>query len=386
MATGQAVSPVQMNDVVEVIAQEVRVSTSELSDAADFAELGIDDVLATHIICKIKERLSLDLPNATLTDHPNIQELESYIEKITERPAKSTQSLPAAAKATPDTIVKPVSRWTVPLSVLLQGNIMSAKKTIFLLPDGSGSGMAYAKFPHISPNVCLIGLNSPFLNAADEFTTTIEELAVIWAKEVRNRQPAGPYILGGWSAGGYYSYEVAKQLQRENETVEKLILIDSPCRLRFEPLPMEVIYFLAAQGLLGNWGSKKTPDWFVSHFKSTIEAVAKYNPSEMVVQRSMPQVYIIWAEEGVLQNKDITATGLDLSVDITRFMLEDKKNFGLHGWDRLFSGTTASIVRSPGNHFTMVHPPNSNSFGTLLQDVLHDRPFDMKHDWQVVDL
>jgi len=302
--------------------------------------------------------LKLDLPQAALKEHPNIEDLQNYIQTVTSQKTKTPPSRPTKPKVAFAADTRPPIKPAGPLSTLLQGNPTSAKKTIFLLPDGSGSGMSYARFPRISPDVCLIGMNSPFLQAAEAFTSTIEDLAPIWVQEIRQRQPRGPYVLGGWSAGGYYSFEVAKQLQWEGETVEKLILIDSPCRLRFEPLPMEVIHYLSAKGLLGNWSSKKTPDWFVNHFQSTIDALAKYMPTTMRGNGKLPEVYIIWAEEGALPNIDAVDTGLDLSVDITRFMLEDKKDFGLHGWDKRFPGATVAITKVPGNHFTMVHPPN----------------------------
>lgn len=361
MASAQIGTYRPAKDVVDLIAEEVGVPSSELYDASDFAELGIDDLMAMAITSRIREALQLDLPRATLKDYPNMEDLQGYIQTITVPHIQTLPSLPAVPqkpKVAFSFEKKPVPKSTGPLSTLLQGTPTKAKTIIFLLPDGSGSGMAYAKFPRISPDVCLIGMNSPFLHAAGDFTSTIEDLAPIWVKEIKSRQSKGPYVLGGWSAGGYYSFEVTKQLQREGDIVEKLVLIDSPCRLRFEPLPMEVVHFLAANDFLGNWGSKKTPDWFVNHFHSTIEAVAKYMPTPMPRNGNMPAVYIIWAGDGVLQDIDDANTGLDLSVQVTRFLLEGRKDFGLHGWDQLFPGATIASNKVRGNHFTMVHPPN----------------------------
>ena len=75
------------------------------------------------------------------------------------------------------------------------------------------------------------------------------------------RQPIGPYILGGWSAGGVVAYEVAKQLSYlskanpdKNWYVEKLILIDSPCPVKLEPLPARLHHFFDEIGLLDEAG------------------------------------------------------------------------------------------------------------------------------------
>ncbi|EOA83042.1 uncharacterized protein SETTUDRAFT_34553 [Exserohilum turcica Et28A] len=93
--------------------------------------------------------------------------------------------------------------------------------------------------PPVYPTTCLIGLNSPYLNRAHDYNCTIEQVAAQWIPEIRARQPHGPYILGDCSAGGYYSYEVTKQLLAQGEAVSKLILLDSPCRTDFAALPVE---------------------------------------------------------------------------------------------------------------------------------------------------
>ncbi|KAL8665712.1 MAG: hypothetical protein Q9202_002022 [Teloschistes flavicans] len=360
--------------VFDIIAKEVGVTKEDLFEAEDFAELGIDDVLSKFIIQRIKEISQLDLPQTTFRTHPSATGLETYLRSISS--AKDQASKPALLKATvrstyaqPDVSVRHngSAKGTVttegPLSILLQGKPAIAKKTLFLLPDGSGSGMVYSKFPQIASDVCVVALNSPFLNTPTDFGSTIEDLALMWTKEIRKRQPSGPYMIGGYSAGGYYSFEVAKQLQSEGEMVEKLIIIDSPCRAVFEALPMEVIFFLAEKGLLGDWGSKRTPDWFIDHFHATINAVERYKPTPMEAQEHEPECFIVWASDGVVQGvMDPSETGLDLSVRITRFMLNDKEGFGLHGWEQLLPGSSAYVTRVPGNHFSMIHPPHVRHF------------------------
>lgn len=248
----------------------------------------------------------------------------------------------------------------VPLSVVLQGDPSKCKTTIFMLPDGSGSGMAYARMPPIAPDTCLVGLNSPFLRCPAEYKCTIEDMARNWSREIQQRQPHGPYVLGGWSAGGYYAYEVAEELQRQGEKVDKLILLDSPCRPDFEELPIELVQHLAANGLMGNWGGKNgtPPTPVVEHFRSTLRAVRQYVPTPSPAPPAA--VYIIWSGEGVMEEAEAKAARLDLCVKVSRFLLLGKPNFGPHGWDRLFPGAESAIQISAmsGNHFTLISPPH----------------------------
>ena len=363
-------------DVFDIIAEEVRVSKDEIYDADSFSELGVDDVLSKSITDRVKEKLSLDLPRTILQDGSNADTLQTYLRAHhTSEPSTSPKPYVQLNAKPSNHAAKAPIKSKGPLSILLQGKPASARNIVFLLPDGSGSGMVYSQLPQIAPSVCVYAMNSPFLSDHGKdsaiYETSIEDLALLWVQEIRLRQPHGPYILGGYSAGGYYSFEVAKELMKEGEEVEKLVLIDSPCRTNFEALPMEVIHYLVDNKLLGNWGAgKKTPDWFVRHFDGAINAVERYQPAAITARetggKAMPKCFVIWAAKGVLDGTGITPaeTGLDLNVKITKFMLEDKKKtgFGFHGWDTLLPGAMMAVTQMTGNHFSLVHPPNVSLF------------------------
>ena len=356
MAMVQAGMANQTDKVWDIIATETAIPRDELSDDMDFADLGIDNILSKNIISKVSGILDIRLPDTLFQDYPSVEDLNRHLEGLYGN-AKSTR--PGVANGI--TARRPATTFpgkpTVPLSFLLQGKPGPTTTNVFLFPDGSGSGMSYVKMPRISPNVCLIGLNSGFLNKPEDFRYPIEEFAVMWLDEIRRRQPHGPYIIGGWSAGGYYSFEAAKRLRQEGETVEKLILIDSPCRLLYEALPPEVVRVLSARNLMGDWGEKGPPQWLLNHFSSTLRAVGEYWPAPMD-PTYIPETFVIWSAEGVFQDLDSAETGLDLDVKVTRFLLEGKPNFGPHGWDELLPGAKLSIATMPGNHFTIVHQPN----------------------------
>jgi len=369
---------------VQCIAEEAGLDAEEINAHDEFAsDLGVNDILGRSLAANLTTNLKKEIPATVTEDYPTVEALYRYLQASA--PKKTTPSSPTKTVTSPKSKTStPKSR--VPLSVLLQGNPSTSTRTIFLVPDGSGSGMAYATIPVISPDVCLVAMNSPYLTQASEYRCSIEEISRMWVDEVRKRQPKGPYILGGWSAGGYYSYELAKQLISEGERVDKLILLDSPVRPEFEELPLEVVKYLSSRNLMGNWGTKKTPSWLVDHFSSTLRAVHNYFPKAM--QRSkMPEVFIIWCREGVLSHEKMLETGLDLNVKVTRFLLEGKMkdgkpNFGPHGWDRLFPGGKVNVATMSGNHFTLINKPYVNDLGPLLADVAHSDPKRRRNQWQ----
>jgi thioesterase domain-containing protein len=57
--------------------------------------------------------------------------------------------------------------------------------------------------------------------------TRIEDMARFYIDEMRNKQPRGPYMLGGLCAGGVIAYEMASQLKSAGETVTLVALLDA---------------------------------------------------------------------------------------------------------------------------------------------------------------
>ncbi|KAK2758598.1 putative secondary metabolism biosynthetic enzyme [Arachnomyces sp. PD_36] len=353
----------ETDKILDIIAEEVGFSKDELDGNTEFADLGVDFILAKSIVSKIAHETVFRLAENIFREHPTVDSLRSHLQNASKPPVRTTSD----ENPTPPRTRNQLN----PISIILQGKISTAKTIIFLLPDGSGSATAYLRLPAVDPHVCLIGMNSPFLNASKEGRFSVEGIAAIWADEIRRRQPEGPYILGGWSAGGYYAFEAATCLIRRGQVVKKLALIDSPCRLVFEELPMEVVHYLSENNLMGNWGTKQPPQWLIDHFDMSIRAISEYVPTPMEAT-SIPDVFIIWAKDGVLKNIDATRTGLDLNVKVTQMLLQRPDSDGPLGWDRLFPGAKISLAKMPGNHFTIVHPPDCKLLSLLLKDVQNE--------------
>jgi len=57
--------------------------------------------------------------------------------------------------------------------------------------------------------------------------TSVEEMAYHYIQAMRAVQPAGPYMIGGWSFGGMVAFEMARQIREAGETVGLLAIIDA---------------------------------------------------------------------------------------------------------------------------------------------------------------
>lgn len=56
---------------------------------------------------------------------------------------------------------------------------------------------------------------------------TIPDMAARYLSEIKKHQPVGPYNLFGYSMGGIIAFEMASQLQKTEDDIERLIIVDS---------------------------------------------------------------------------------------------------------------------------------------------------------------
>lgn len=330
-----------MDKILQIVADEIGIDPTELVDECKLSEFGIDDCLAGSISNRVRRELEIELPAIALHPSASINNLRTYLKDA--GLGRARQSAADMAKN--------------PLSLVMQNSPDTCKRILFLVPDGSGTGMAYVRLPPVDDNICVIALNSPYLGTSATASFTVESIAEIWAAEIQRHQDHGPYLIGGWSAGGYCSYEIANQLIRKGEKVEKLVLIDSPCRLKYDALPMAVLEYLSTENIIGAWEYAALPEWLINHCRLSVLAVHKYKPTPLN-KGDVPSVSIIWAEDSVLEQGDPRLANFDLTVNVTHMLIERPPIDGVDGWDMLLPGARMNVAKLAGNHFTIVYPPN----------------------------
>jgi thioesterase domain-containing protein len=71
------------------------------------------------------------------------------------------------------------------------------------------------------------GIRSRGLHGEPDLPSRLEEMALEYVTAIREVQPRGPYLLGGWSAGGLIALEMAQQLLADGESILMLALLDT---------------------------------------------------------------------------------------------------------------------------------------------------------------
>ncbi|KAI7665030.1 polyketide synthase, partial [Hortaea werneckii] len=370
-----------------IVAQEMGVDIAEVTDDADLAEMGMDSLMSLTILGELREKTGIDLPSTFLTTNPTMKDIDNALgmrpkPKAAPKPAAPKAAAPSSSKKTDMNEVSArlsalnnntdISRYPNATSVLLQGNPKQATKKIFFLPDGSGSATSYVSIPNLGPDVCAYGLNCPFMKNPEQWQCGIEISALVYLAEIKRRQPQGPYIIGGWSAGGVIAYSVAQALLAANEGVEKLLLLDSPCPVNLAPLPARLHNFFNEIGLLGTGDPAKTPKWLLPHFSAAIRSLSDYDPKPSL--RPIP-TYAIWCREGVAGNPGDPRPPPAEEEDPApmTWLLEHRTNFKDNGWAQL-CGDSMKFGVMGGHHFSMMKPPHADDLGNLIREGLDWQP------------
>jgi len=170
----------------------------------DFFDSGGDSLKALRFILLLERALGLELSLTLITEAPKFARLcEALKEHRTTR--------------------------YVPLVVLKPGD---GSPPVFII-HGLGGNVAglFAMTRRMTYRGAVIGIQARGLAAKNPphvtLYTTVEAMAAEYLREVKARQPDGPYHLCGYSFGGLVAFEMARRLQESGDEVALVGLFDT---------------------------------------------------------------------------------------------------------------------------------------------------------------
>jgi thioesterase domain-containing protein len=196
-------------------------------------------------------------------------------------------------------------------------------------------------------------------------------MATAYLHEIRQVQPHGPYLLGGYSGGGLVAYEMAQQLTAAGEPVALVVLLDTfppsipdrdvTLRMRIERVRDEGWSYVA------NIAMRRVKERRSARKMAQIRAIVAQNgevPRELR-ETHVEQTFLAAARQYRLR----PWAGNVVLMRATKLHFAFRALGEAYGWDAVV-GDGFELMKVPGDHDTLVVEPNATTLVRLLRATL----------------
>ncbi|WP_437114186.1 amino acid adenylation domain-containing protein [Streptomyces syringium] len=102
------------------------------------------------------------------------------------------------------------------------------RRPLFMTHPMGGNVLCYLPLArHLPDDQPLYAFQAAGAEPGTEALRTLPEIAASYIAAMRRVQPTGPYLIGGWSFGGFVAFEMARQLRAAGEEIAHVILLDT---------------------------------------------------------------------------------------------------------------------------------------------------------------
>ena len=185
--------------VAEIFCQILTVDIENVGANTSFFEIGGDSILVMRLSNELQKSLHKDVQPAHIYENPTVRGIAKTLENIETTPALDYVYSSHEDKA----------------------------GLVFIHTGSSGSEAYYALAADIKDCCSFSVIEQYNIFHPDDIKKGIPAIAAKYIEILKQRQPHGPYNLGGWCYGGMIAYEMACQLKEAGEDMGSLILIDS---------------------------------------------------------------------------------------------------------------------------------------------------------------
>ena len=351
------------SSLIDIWKKLLRIEKVGVKD--NFFEMGGHSLLAMRLLSVIRKEFGVDVPLIDIFDSTveslarKISDLRRHAEPGILEKIEQSENTESFAEIELGQRVEAGLEW---------GHNVNGKYMIPLTTDGSRLPF----FGIISFNSYrLLGKymtkDQPLYYLPPTQAASVEDIAEHYVKEIKNSQPSGPYIVGGFCGGGKIALEVAHRLEAQGDTVSALVLFE----------------FYAPRAAM----SRKTLTYKkrrLAYYKDRIVSLSKEAGSPVdlvryVVKKSLnklrkpiatpaPPKFITNPEYNKYQWKPYSGKVILFQASITPLEYDGSP---IMGWSGIFTGDV-EVVQVKGGHLGIFREPAVKLLAEELAEVLQD--------------
>ncbi len=212
-------SPGQSLDIEETLRAwfEDLLGVEHIQLDDDFFALGGHSLIGVRLFAKIRNTYQVELELAVLFEARTVRLLAERIRKLRQPVATPTPT---------------------GLACLVPIQPKGSKTPFFFIHAIGGEVLFYEPLARaLGRDQPVYAFQSPLTNHDDILSTSVEELAATYVREILSSFPNGPYYLGGLSYGGLVAFEMAHQLRAQGIETKMLVMIDAVVPGSVKPIP-----------------------------------------------------------------------------------------------------------------------------------------------------
>ena len=322
----------------------------------DFFNLGGNSLLAAKTMMQIEKITGTRIPLATIFKNPTIKQLAAVINNPNQSPYKSLVEIKPGGSKLPLYIVHGIGL-----------NVLNFRSMVMKLD---------ADQP-------VYGLQSLGLTDKSQPAEDMRVIAAAYNDEILMHNPDGPYLIAGYSFGGYIAYEMVRQLKEKGKEVALLILFDTNLQ---EPthqynLPKKVlkkslrqIYKLLFRIRSIARHPKENAEYLKTYYSRKFSGLIRITDFlDEQDPENLPEFMQVIANKLRIAFDKYKIVPVDVKIDLFKandrfYFVDDPKYLG---WkDYALQGVNVHVV--PGDHKDMFTPPHDIALANALQKRLNE--------------
>jgi len=199
----------------------------------NFFEVGGNSILGAVLITRLQEKIGHHVSVIALFDSPTIAGLAHYLgeacpDVVLREFGPESLSGEQASNADSRSDGAGANYRPRPIELLVALQPEGSGTPWFMVHPPGGIVVCYqALSQRLGRERPFYGIRSRGLHGEPELPGRLEEMALEYVAAIRELQPRGPYLLGGWSSGGLVALEMAQQLMAQGESIRMLAMLDT---------------------------------------------------------------------------------------------------------------------------------------------------------------